>query len=244
MLRKLSSLSLFVGLAILTTVPLANAQAVRSAEKAKALDGKAPGKIVTQVDINFEDPMDYDNFAGGSQPINFILKNPASRQTITLASKLLIENFKPSRDKSRITFYLIIDNLTAPIWTEQGCVETLTNAEITADGNGTNVTINYAPCGTFPPVQNRPGNPIIGVIVSNGKKGDVQKSVGGPVQGIKVGLGKNPPGANMFVIPGGSETGDTAEKMMTDLKQTSAKLANTIIISSDKGAGSPKQAGF
>ena len=223
--------------------------AVPGTTSPKGWDGVQGRQITTQVDLKFDSAKDFDNFAAGRLPINFILKNTASGQTLTLASKLLTENFKPSQDKSMVTVWLVIDNLTAPIWDAQGCVQTLTNAENTPDG--ANITISYAACGSMPAtVQNRPGNPISGIVVSDGKKGNAQNSVGGPVKGVKVGLGKNPPGGILFVMPGGSEVSENAEAALklkinpssNGVKRTAAN--NVIVISSSKGSGSNKVQNF
>jgi len=239
MLRKINSIVLFVltGLALVLMSGLANAQ-----NAARGWDGKSK-QVITAVSIKFDSAADFDNFAAGKLPINFILKNPASGQTIMLASRLVSQGFKPSENKSDLTIYVVIDNLTAPIWDAAGCVDTKVSAENAAGGDGVNITLSYAACGA----QNRPGAPLKGVDVKIGRNEGAQNRPGAPLKGVDVKIGRNA-GGNMTVTPGGSEvTENSAEYFKLKMNPSSngvKRAANIIIVSSGKGAGSPKNAGF
>ncbi len=241
MLRKINSIVL-TGLALVLMSGLANAQTA-----AKGWDGKVQGKqVITPVNIKFDSAADFDNFAAGKLPINFILKNPASGQTITLASRLVSQGFKPSEDKSDLTVYVVIDNLTAPIWDDKGCVETKASAENAAAG-GVNITLSYAACSGLAGAQNRPGAPLKGVDVKIGRNEGAQNRPGAPLKGVDIKIGRNE-GGNMTVTPGVSEvTENSAEYFKLKMNPSSngvKRAANIIIVSSGKGSGSPKQAGF
>jgi hypothetical protein len=262
MLTKIRSISPFIiaGLVLLLLSGLANAQ------NARGWDPKNK-QVITPVEIKFDTVVNFDNFAAGKLPINFVLKNPASDQTITLASRLLLQGFRPSEDKSTITVYVTIDNLTTPVWDAAGCIETTTNASLATD-NSVNITISYTACGGSIGAQNRPGaplkgvdvklgkstarqgsagEPIGGIIVKGGSNGGTQKQDGAPLKGVDVKLGKNP-GGSLRITPGGSDvTENSAEYFKLKMNPSSngiKRAANIIIVSSGKGAGSPKQAGF
>ncbi len=214
----------------------------------KGWDGKVQGKqIVTPVEFTFESAEDYDNFAAGKFRLNLILRNTLSGQIIRLDSNLLREGFRPSSDKSNLTAYVVIDNASAPLG-NAACVETKLGADRVADGSGVDVTLSYAACGGGAAQGNgstaaqRPGEPISGIIVKGGKNEGSQMVAGNPIHGIIVKGGKNP-GGNMRIAAGGSETSDNAEQQLK-LKMNPSNPKNAIIISSSKGSGSPKQAGF
>ena len=97
---------------------------------------------------------------------------------------------------------------------EAACGEIAPIAENTRDGNGVNITLSYSPCGS-PSAQRTTGNPVTGVIVHGGKN----------------------PGGNMNISLGDSH-------IVT--KEAVAGLARQadINLSSSKGAGQPKNAGF
>lgn len=239
MLRKTHPilLILLTSLALVLMSGLANAQ-----NAARGWDGKVK-QVVTAVNIKFDSTADFDNFAAGKLPLNFILKNPASGQTITLASRLVSQGFKPSENKNDLTIYVVIDNLTAPIWDDKGCVDTKASAENAAGGGGVNITLTYAACGA----QNRPGAPLKGVDVKLGRNEGAQNRPGAPLKGVDVKLGRNE-GHNMTVTPGGSEvTENSAEYFKLKMNPSSngvKRSENIIILSSGKGAGSPKAQGF
>jgi hypothetical protein len=113
---------------------------------AKVWNGKVQrGVLVTALVISFDNPNDYDNFAAGKLPLNLLLKNTLSGQTIRLDSSLLKQSFRPAIDKKSITVNVVIDNLSAPL-SEAACGEVEVSAEDAAYSRGVNLNLTYSPC--------------------------------------------------------------------------------------------------
>jgi hypothetical protein len=200
---------------------------------ASGWDGKVQGRVlVTPLFVAFDSPADYDAFAAGRLRLNLVLRNALTGQTIRLDSRQLTEGFRPGADKGRLTFHVIVDNMTAPL-SEEACGSVVPGAENTE--GGVEITLSYSGCGGG--TAQRPGNPITGIVVHGGKTEGAQMTAGQPIGGIVVKGGKNP-GGNMTVAVGGSRvvTGEEAVAM--------SRAAGAIPANAGKGAGSPKNAGF
>jgi hypothetical protein len=179
---------------------------------AKGWDGKVQGRVlVTPVTVGFDNPQDYDNFAAGRLRLNLILKNTLSGQTIRLDSRLLAEGFRSGPDKRKLTINVIVDTMSAPL-SEAACGVISPSAENTSDG--VNITLTYSACDGAP--AQKPGNPIIGVIVKGGKN----------------------PGGNLNIVAGDSRV------MTREAAGQMSNAMGVIPAVSSKGSGSPKQAGF
>lgn len=206
------------------------------AESARGWDGKVQGwQIVTPVELRFEDPRDMEAFAAGRLPIGVTLRSSASGQTVRFDPALVREGYRPGRG-GPLMLFVVIDQLLAPVWDESGCTETRTDAGNGPDGAGVEIALTYAACrGTGPTASQRAFNPIpgIGIIIKTRPQGMV---AGNPISGIVVKGGKNP-GGNLMVTPRPSDIGRGAAAQP-------APGQAIVILSSSKGAGSPKAAGF
>ena len=179
---------------------------------AKGWGGKVHGKaLVTPVIVSLSDPQDYDHIVSGEIRLNLILNNTLSGQTVRLDGKQLRESFRPGADKSRLTVNVIVDNMSAPL-SEAACGVITAGAE--NRGDDVNITLSYGACGGGP--AQRPGSPVIGVIVHGGKH----------------------PHGDMNIMVGDSRvvTREAAAQM--------SRVAGVIPGPSSKGTGSPKAAGF
>jgi hypothetical protein len=228
----------------------------REAAQPVSREGNAVAQIVTPVELSFDNPDDFDNFAGGRFALNVLLRNTLSGQTIRLDSNVLRENFRPSEDRRRIVINVVIDNLAAPLGDWERCINTGLSAENTADNSGVDITLTYASCGTAPvreaqPAQRTAGTPVTrqspASRPASGDRtygpgrphyGNIQAAPGAPIGGIVVKGGRNP-GGNLRIVAGDSRIMDPREAVTGQ-----AQARNVIVISSSKGTGSPKANGF
>lgn len=206
------------------------------AEAARGWDGKVQGmRIVTPVELRFEDPRDLEAFAAGRLPIGVTLRSAASGQTVRFEPAQVREGHRAG-DGGPLLLWVVIDRLLAPVWDEGGCTETRTDAGNGADGTGIEVSLTYAACGsTGPTPRQRAFNPIpgIGIIIKTRPQGMV---AGNPIGNVIVKGGKNP-GGNLMVTPRPSDIGRGAGP-------EPPAGQNIVILSSSKGTGSPEAAGF
>jgi hypothetical protein len=178
----------------------------------------APGDaplIVTPIEIRFADPAGYDDFAAGRLPVTLVLRNAASGQTIRFDPLVIDLGGAAGRDSVRLD--LKIDKVDSALLA-RGCFETATAAE--PRGDGVAITVTYTPCagGGGPPQPTAPPVPGIGIVVK-----------------------KHPP-RQLIVATGPSEVGGGAEARVAARSAGARQLV--VPVSSAKGAGSPKAAGF
>lgn len=216
-------------------------------------------QIVTPVEIAFSDAESYDNFAAGRLPVGFVLRNRASGQTIRLDPRAVTEGFRPSRDRSRATIYLVIGDLLAPVWDEAGCTETQTGTESAADGTGVTITLTYVPCAAAAAARGRAGDgggrpnpcgwiPHPACSVLSYAEDDQAITVTGTR--IPRNLTAASPvvvrvrSARVTISTGPSQTGEgVGQRLLARLRETGATNISVPDVLG-KGAGSPKAAGF
>lgn len=180
-------------------------------------DGKVQGKLIaTAVNVRFSSSADYDNFAAGKLPVNILLKNLRSGASIRSNGEELVRSFTPSRDKSEITIFVVIDNLGAPLGDWERCLDTRLSAENGPDGNGVNVTLTYDGCGSSSSSGNgllaqRSGQPVRGINVNNPKNrgGDLSISAGPNQIVTREAAARLGHGPNETVFLSGKGTGST-----------------------------------
>lgn len=205
-------------------------------EAARGWDGKIQGvRIVTPIELRFDDPGDLEAFAAGRLPIGVTLKSAASGRTVRFDPALVREGYRPGPG-GPLMLFVVIEQLLAPVWDESGCTETRTDAGNGPDGTGVELTLTYAACGGSGPAPNqRAINPIpgIGIIIKTRPQGMV---AGNPIGGIVVKGGKNP-GGNLTVTPGPSDIG-------RGVAPRPPAGQHLVILSSSKGNNSTKAQGF
>lgn len=177
--------SLLLAATILVSVPvLIGAQALRSTpleksgprrvESRQLWDGKVQGRqVVTPIAVSFEDAEAYRDFLAGRIPFTLTLRSLVSGQTVRLPSAALTEGLRPAPG-NRAVWAIAIDDVLAPLWNANGCIDTSLSAEATGEGSGAAITVTYAPCGGATAAQARPGQPIPNIIVRGGR-GEAQQ---------------------------------------------------------------------
>jgi hypothetical protein len=196
---------------------------VETRSAARAWDGQIRGRqIETPVELAFGDATDYDNFAAGRLPVQFVLRNTISAQTIRLDPETVRKTFRRSEDKSSVVFLIVIDNLSGPLWDAQGCTDVRTGTEKNDDGTGIVITMSYAPCAGATAMKNN-----------------------NPIPGIGIVIKKNPGGgaAKLMITTGGTDASEGSERRLRE-RLAGTKAKNMIVVSSSKGTGSPKAQGF
>jgi hypothetical protein len=178
----------------------------------KGWDGKVQGRaLVTTLVIAFDDPADYDAFAAGTLKLSLTLRNTLSANRnkdghTRFDPMMLREGFRPSStDKSKVTVWVVVDNMSAPL-SEAACGQVTPSAENTAEG--VDITLSYSGCGGGQ--AQRPGNPIGGIIVKGGKNpGGNMKIVAGDTRVVTLeaaaGMGRE---AGVIIISSSKGSGN------------------------------------
>lgn len=231
-------------------------EAVASARK--GWDGTVKGmQIVTPVEIGFSDAGSFDDFAAGRLPIRFVLRSTASGQTIRLEPRAVTDPFQRGSDKAKVTIYLAIGNLLAPVWDGQGCIATSTGVEPAEDGTGVMITLTYSSCTASPASRARtaaaggdpPQPPFCGhpgelpcVVLGYGAAAELTSGL--PIPGVGVVVKKNPGGgAARIVVATGPSRVSEGSSVQSSLPRTGASNFSVLDVNK-KGTGSPKAAGF
>ena len=192
-------------------------------------------QLLTPVTLTIGNPADLEALAAGRLPVNFTLKNAASGQTV----RVKMPAFSLQDKSINVTVYVAIDNLLAPLGEGNACVDTALGAAAASDGS-INITLDYAACGPAGKRQHKPYviNRLAGPI--NIVQGDTE-ACDNAAAAYK--LKMNP-----------SNNGVTAEARVTPTTGSASKLkmnpssngitGNVVLVTSSRGSGSPKQAGF